>query len=69
MKQHRRMPRSMATRKASPGAFTNRGKPQLPCRATTSSRGWSNSSLPAVMVAINGGDVTVPINIPAPRKA
>jgi hypothetical protein len=69
MKQHRRMPRSMAKRKASPGAFTRLSQPQLPRRAATSPRGWSNFGFPSVMVAVNGGAVIGTINIPAPRKA
>ena len=69
MKQHRRITRSMAMRKATPGAFASRSQSQFPRRETTLILDWSCFGHPAVIVADNGRDVIGPVSITAPRKA
>lgn len=68
MKQHRRIPRSLAKRKASPGAFAGRNQPQFPRREATLTFDWSSFGHPAVIVADNGRDLIGPISSTAPRK-
>ncbi|WP_278391267.1 hypothetical protein [Sphingobium yanoikuyae] len=63
MKPHR-MPRSMAKRKAPPGAFQGRSLPRLSGRETAS--GWSVFGLPGVIVTDGNRDLIGSVAIAQP---